>query len=124
MADIQASFAKRLLSGRSAVIGVPYGWLLLFFLLPFLILVKISVSEMENVVFRDLITYKDGLLQLQLKLSHAQRDALVDDARGDRLDAVLCLLQAAWAQRRHEEGDALYGLPPGLDGLEGWIVTA
>ena len=63
-------------------------------------------------------------LGLRLKLSHAQRDALVDDASGDRLDAVLCLLQAAWAQRRHEEGDALYGLPPGLDGLEGWIVTA
>jgi putrescine transport system permease protein len=28
---------------------MPYGWLLLFFLLPFLILAKISVSEMENV---------------------------------------------------------------------------
>ena len=63
-------------------------------------------------------------LGLRLKLSHAQRDALVEDASGDRLDAVLCLLQAAWAQRRQEEGDALYGLPPGLDGLEGWIVTA
>ena len=63
-------------------------------------------------------------LGLRLKLGHAVREALVDDASGDRLDAVLCLLQAAWAQRRHEEGDALYGLPPGLDGLEGWIVTA
>ena len=70
MANAQASFAKRLLSGRSAVIGVPYGWLLLFFLLPFLILVKISISEMENVVFKDLLTYKDGLLQLQVKLSN------------------------------------------------------
>ncbi len=63
-------------------------------------------------------------LGLQLKLSHAQREALVDDARGDRLDAVLCLLQAAWADARHAEGDALHGLPPGLDPLEGWIVTA
>ena len=63
-------------------------------------------------------------LGLRLKLSHAQRDALVEDASGDRLDAVLCLLQAAWGQQRHEQGDALYGLPPGLDGLEGWIVTA
>ena len=63
-------------------------------------------------------------LGLQLKLSHAQRDALVDDARGDRLDAVLCLLQAAWADARHAAGDALYGLPPALDPLEGWIVTA
>ena len=64
-------------------------------------------------------------LALRLKLSHAQRDALVDDASGDCLDAVLCLLQAAWAQQRHaDDGDALYGLPPGLDPLEGWIVTA
>lgn len=63
-------------------------------------------------------------LGLRLKLSHAQRDALVDDASGDCLDAVLCLMQAAWAQQRHEAGDALYGLPPGLDGLEGWIATA
>ena len=64
-------------------------------------------------------------LALRLKLSHAQRDALVDDASGDSLDAVLCLIQAAWAQQRHEDdGDALYGLPPGLDPLEGWIVTA
>ena len=63
-------------------------------------------------------------LGLRLALSHAQRDALVDDASGDSLDAVLCLLQAAWAQQRHAEGDALYGLPPGLDPLEGWIVTA
>lgn len=58
------------IGGRSAVIGIPYGWLLLFFLLPFLILAKISVSEMENVVFKDLVTYKDGLLQLQLKLGN------------------------------------------------------
>ena len=42
----------------------------MFFLLPFLILAKISVSEMENVVFKDLITYKEGLLQLQLKLGN------------------------------------------------------
>ncbi|EER58389.1 conserved hypothetical protein [Acidovorax delafieldii 2AN] len=63
-------------------------------------------------------------LGLRLKLSHAQRDALVQDASGDSLDAVLCLMQAAWAQQRHAEGDALYGLPQRFDGLEGWIVTA
>ena len=63
-------------------------------------------------------------LGLQLKLSHAQRDALADDASGDSLDAVLCLLQAAWAERAHATGDPLYGLPPTLDPLEGWIATA
>ena len=70
MAGTPKPWLRRLLSGRSAVIGIPYGWLLLFFLLPFLILAKISVSEMENVVFKDLITYQDGLLQLQLKLGN------------------------------------------------------
>lgn len=63
-------------------------------------------------------------LGLRLKLSHAQHDTLADDATGDTLDAVLCLIQAAWAQQRHAQGDALYGLPTSLDPLEGWIVTA
>nr|WP_246309784.1 DUF429 domain-containing protein [Hydrogenophaga aromaticivorans] len=60
---------------------------------------------------------------LRLKLSHAQRDRLADDASGDALDAVLCLLQAAWAQQQHESGHPRYGLPA-FDPLEGWIVTA
>ncbi len=58
-------------------------------------------------------------LGLRLKLSHAQRDALVADASGDSLDATLCLLQAAWALGRPG-----WGLPPDVDPLEGWIVTA
>jgi hypothetical protein len=58
-------------------------------------------------------------LAVRLRLSHAQRDALVADASGDRLDAVLCLLQAAWA--RAQPG---FGRPPEADTLEGWIVSA
>jgi hypothetical protein len=58
-------------------------------------------------------------LGLRLKLSHAQRDALADDASGDRLDAVLCLAQAAWAS--DQPG---HGLPKAHDPVEGWIVTA
>jgi len=54
---------------------------------------------------------------MRLKLTHGQRDALVADAQGDRLDAALCLLQAAWA---HAEPQ--FGWPPGVDPLEGWIV--
>ncbi|MFZ4623215.1 MAG: DUF429 domain-containing protein [Rhodoferax sp.] len=76
---------------------------------------------------KDVLTaleHGDTRLGLQLKLSHAQRDLLAGDASGDALDAVLCLLQAAWAQCRFAAGDALYGLPPDLDPLEGWIVTA
>lgn len=58
-------------------------------------------------------------LQLRLRLSHAQRDALVDDASGDRLDAVLCLMQAGWAASQPR-----YGLPEAHDRLEGWITSA
>jgi putrescine transport system permease protein len=56
--------------GRWAVIGIPYFWLFLFFLLPFLIVLKISVSEMETVTFKDVLTFKDGVLALSLKLSN------------------------------------------------------
>ena len=60
----------RSLTGRGAVIGIPYLWLLVFFLFPFLIVMKISVSEMENVHFKDLLTYTDGALTLSLKLGN------------------------------------------------------
>ena len=63
-------------------------------------------------------------LEMRLVLSHAQRDALVQDASADSLDAVLCLMQAAWAAQRRAQGDLLCGLPAQLDALEGWIVTA
>jgi hypothetical protein len=58
-------------------------------------------------------------LGLRLRLTHAQRDALAADASGDRLDAVLCLMQAAWASAQPR-----FGLPADVDPLEGWIVSA
>jgi hypothetical protein len=58
-------------------------------------------------------------LGLRLKLTHAQREALVDDASGDRLDATLCLVQAGWAVTRPDAG-----LPSAVDAVEGWIATA
>jgi hypothetical protein len=63
-------------------------------------------------------------LAIRLKLTHSQRDKLVEDASGDSLDAVLCLMQAAWACDQHQQGHRLYGLPVDMDPLEGWIVTA
>jgi len=58
-------------------------------------------------------------LGLRLKLTHAQRDALVDDASGDRLDAALCLVQAAWASLQPG-----HGMPVFVDAVEGWITSA
>ena len=56
---------------------------------------------------------------LRLKLTHAQRDELVADPRGDRLDAALCLLLAGWAASQPG-----HGMPTDVDTLEGWIVGA
>jgi hypothetical protein len=41
------------------------------------------------------------------------------DPAGDRLDALLCAIQAAWAWTMRGEG---YGAPEHLDPLEGWIA--
>jgi hypothetical protein len=73
---------------------------------------------------KDLITALENgqtRLGLRIKLTNAQRDALVHDATGDSLDAVLCMVQAAWASR---QGPPRYGVPQDCDPLEGWIVTA
>lgn len=68
-------------------------------------------------------------LNLRLKLTPGQRDFLVADGQGDRLDAALCLVQAAWAQREEEHARAQgatqsWGLPTLIDPVEGWILTA
>ena len=55
--------------GRSFVIGVPYVWLLLFFVLPFLILLRISVTDMGNGVdpFAPLVKSVSGAWQFMLR---------------------------------------------------------
>lgn len=56
---------------------------------------------------------------LRLKLTPGQAGELVADASGDRLDAVLCLMQAAWAPTQPR-----FGQPAEVDALEGWITGA
>ena len=54
--------------GRTWVIGLPFVWLLIFFALPFLILLRISVTDRgggEN-PFTPLYSYANGSLQLLL----------------------------------------------------------
>jgi putrescine transport system permease protein len=58
------------LRGRSAVIGIPYAWLLVFFLLPFLVVAKISVSEMETTTISDIVTWKNGAIAFSLKFGN------------------------------------------------------
>ncbi len=63
-------------------------------------------------------------LGLRLLADAAQLQTMAAEASGDHLDAAICMLQAGWALAQHAAGHALYGLPPGIDPLEGWIVTA
>jgi hypothetical protein len=56
------------------------------------------------------------LLGLQLRCTPAQLDALQADASGDRLDALLCAIHAAWAWRQPS-----LAMPADADPLEGWI---
>jgi putrescine transport system permease protein len=58
------------MSGRTAVIAAPFLFLLLFFLLPFVIVGKISVSEMETVTFKEVLTWSDGVVTLALRFSN------------------------------------------------------
>lgn len=59
------------LSGKTAVIGIPYFWLLICSLLPFLIVMKISFADMD---IRDplgtLLTLADGVIDIKIKLSN------------------------------------------------------
>lgn len=63
-------------------------------------------------------------LEIRLKLTPAQRDHIASDPLGDRLDAVLCMLQAAWGVRMHRQGLPAWGLRANADPLEGWILSA
>jgi len=48
--------------GRKLVIAMPYIWLCLLFLLPFLIVFKISLAEMARAIppYTDLMAWEDG----------------------------------------------------------------
>jgi hypothetical protein len=58
---------------------------------------------------------------IEVKLADAIERRMVDDPSGDSLDAVICALQASCGQ---QYGSPRYGLPPDVDPIEGWIVTA
>lgn len=52
--------------GRTAVIGMPMAFLLAVFLLPFLVVFKISLSEMDTVFFKDVLTWVEQTLTLKI----------------------------------------------------------
>lgn len=92
----QKSLAKpqnRWLSGRSLVIGTPYLWLLIFFLLPFLMVLKISVSQSDGVTFKELLQVQDEVVLLSLKFGNyltVAQDALYFDTYLSSIKYAAC----------------------------------
>ncbi len=68
---MKALLAK-VFDGRRLVIGVPFVWLLLFFLLPFAIVLKISFAEMAVAIppYTEVFSYAEGKLQVLLNLGN------------------------------------------------------
>ena len=60
------------LTGRTAVVAGPFVWLLLFFLVPFLLVVKISFADLQLGIppYTELTSFKDGVIHIALDLSH------------------------------------------------------
>lgn len=75
-----------------------------------------SRANNREALINGLRTRLHGLLGLEVAASAAQWQALQEDASGDRLDALLCAAQAAWAWRQPS-----LGMPATPDRLEGWI---
>lgn len=75
----------------------------------------------QRIVLVDALGSGATPLAWRVRMTRGQRESLIEDASADALDAVLCLVQAAWGSR---QGWPWFGLPPQLDPLEGWIVSA
>jgi len=89
------------LSGRTAVIGIPYFWLAVCSLLPFLLVLKISFGEMDaSGPFGTLVSYIDGALAVRIRLGNyiylAQDDlyiiAYLNSIRYAALTTLICLI--------------------------------
>ena len=59
------------------------------------------------------------LLNLKVNIRPYLRAQMLEDYKGDCLDAALCCMVAAWSAARAEVG---FGLPQQLDAIEGWIA--
>ena len=70
--DARATGWRRWIGGRSLVIGIPYGWLLVFFLAPFLIVLNYSASDMGAVRPENIVQWGEGVVKLALKYSNYQ----------------------------------------------------
>lgn len=75
----------------------------------------------EN-IFTKLITPENEIeynYGFNINLSQIETEDLITELTADKIDAIFCAIQAAWAYTRKSEN---YGIPIDCDKLEGWIV--
>jgi putrescine transport system permease protein len=93
-------FFHGLFSGDKVVIGVPYGWFALLVAVPILIVLKISLSEMEMTSVSSMVDWSNGWPTLKLNFSSYQfiaKDALYIKTYLSSLEyalitTILCLM--------------------------------
>ena len=86
--------------GRSFVIGTPFLFLVLLFTIPFLVVLRLSVTEMDGVQIADLTSYADGLFTLKIRLSNyifltsdaLYLDTYLSSVKFASLNTVICLV--------------------------------
>jgi putrescine transport system permease protein len=64
-----SNYLLSLMSGRHLVIGIPYVWFLMLALVPLLIVLKISLSEMESTSVSNMVDWTQGWPTLKLNFS-------------------------------------------------------
>ncbi|MGD8116138.1 MULTISPECIES: putrescine ABC transporter permease PotH [unclassified Vibrio] len=95
---------------KCLLLSIPYGWLLLFFLLPFLIVFKISFAEAQIAIppYSELWSYAEQKIQLLLNIGNYQYlveddlyiSSYLESIRIALVSTALCLLigfPIAWA---------------------------
>ena len=88
-----------LFQGNKLVIGIPYAWFMLLVAIPLLIILKISLSEMEATSVSNMISWTNGLPVLKLNFANYQfifSDALyvktyISSLKYALLTTVICL---------------------------------
>ena len=64
-----SSALRKFINGRHLVIGIPYVWLLMLALVPLLIVVKISLSEMESTSVSSMMDWTNGWPTVKLNFA-------------------------------------------------------
>ena len=100
--NISRSISRRMPKGRHLVIGVPFLWLFMFFLLPFIIVMKISFAEADVAIppYTEVFSWVDNTFTLIVNLSNyifLSEDALylaayLGSLKIAAISTLLCLL--------------------------------